>query len=85
MLGICKEINNCSNKNALAKMGPLSLFRLKTYVSWMHIICTSTDIQAYAVKSGTRCHYQIPYKELFEFLNDDVTNISFLFMVTQKS
>ena len=64
----CKSTyNNCSNKNALAKMGPLSLFQLKTYVSWMHIICPLTDIQAYAVKSGTGCHYQIPYKELFEF------------------
>ena len=65
---------NCSNKDSLAKWS-FSNHRLKHYVSWLHLLCPSNELQAYTVKSGIGCHYQVNIKSLFHFLYNDDSNI----------
>ena len=66
---------NSMNKQSLAKMGAFSVHRLKPYVSWLHILCPAKEVQAYAVKTGIGCHYQVHAKDLFQFLYNDNSNI----------
>ena len=79
MFWVYEECNydylNASNKIALSKMGCFSPHRLKHYVLWLHVICPSNELQAYAVKSTIGCHYQVTAKELFCFIQNNHTQV----------